>query len=118
MAHAIAPFIAADSIIRAVGDVTSGEFDSVLTVVKVQELLWKDDKPYNYDTSAIPRTQDLHPFYAETTGLYVYQKHLILDGNRRIGIKPSLIEVSKVGAVDINEPVDFAIANVIDAHRS
>lgn len=118
LAHATAPFISAESITRAISDVTSGNYDSALSVVKVQEFLWKENTPYNYDTSAIPRTQDLEPLYAETTGLYVYKKHLITEKNRRIGIKPSLIEVSKIEAVDINEPVDFAIANAIDAHRT
>lgn len=118
LAHATAPFISVESITRAVGDVISGVYGSALTVVKVQEFLWKNSTPYNYDTAAIPRTQDLEPFYAETTGLYVYQKHLILEQNRRIGVKPSLIEVSKIEAVDINEPIDFTIANAIDGHRA
>lgn len=117
LAHATAPFISAESVTRAVSDVISGEYDSALSVVKIQEFLWKNNIPYNYDASAIPRTQDLEPFYAETTGLYVYRRHLITEKNRRVGIKPSLIEVSKIEAIDINEPVDFAIANAIATYH-
>jgi CMP-N-acetylneuraminic acid synthetase len=51
--------------------------------------------------------------YAETTGLYIYTKKLVLNHNRRVGERPYLIEVSKIEAVDINDLVDFDIANAI-----
>lgn len=113
LAHATAPFISHTSIAKAVSDVCSGDYDSALSVVKLQEFLWKNKEPFNYDPSSIPRTQDLDPLYAETTGLYVYTKDVFLNKNRRIGLKPSLVEVSKIEAIDINEPIDFVIANAV-----
>jgi len=113
LAHATAPFISAATIERGISMIINEGHDSALAVVKLQEFLWKDNKPFNYSPSEVPRSQDLEPIYAETTGLYIYTRDLILNQNRRIGMRPYLIPVSKIEAVDINEPIDFDIANAI-----
>lgn len=113
LAHATAPFIKAESIETGVQKVLSGEHDSALTVHKMQEFMWRDGKPMNYELSAIPRTQDLDPIFVETTGLYIYTEQLINQRNARIGDSPYLVEVSKIESIDINEPVDFEIANAV-----
>lgn len=114
LAHATAPFISSESISNAVKKVVKENHDSAFTVVKLQEFLWKNNHAVNYDPSEIPRTQDLEPYYVETTGLYVYSRNLIINENRRVGKNPALIEVSKIEAIDINEPVDFLIADAIE----
>ena len=113
LAHATAPFISPSSIAYGVEQVVSGKYDSALTVHKMQEFIWKDGKPLNYDLAAVPRTQDLAPLYIETTGLYVYTHELITSRNVRVGDRPSLIEISKIESVDINESIDFEIANAL-----
>ena len=113
LAHATAPFVSAASIEQGISKIVNEGYDSALTVVKLQEFLWKDGKPFNYNPEIVPRTQDLEPMYAETTGLYIYTRDLILNQNRRVGKRPYLIPVSKIEAVDINEPIDFDIANAI-----
>ncbi|MEL0630488.1 cytidylyltransferase domain-containing protein [Psychromonas aquatilis] len=114
LTHATAPFISVNSINSAVKAVSEEGFDSALTVEAKQDFLWLDNKPHNYDVCTIPRTQDLSPFFIETTGLYVYTQDLVKQ-NRRIGDKPFLVSVSKIEAIDINEPIDFEIANAIAA---
>lgn len=86
---------------------------NALTVTRLQEFLWKDGRPINYDPAAVPRTQDLPPLYTETTGAYAYRRELILEQDRRVGASPALIEVSKIEAVDINEPVDWIVADAL-----
>ena len=113
LTHATAPFMSAGSIEAGVEKVASGEYDSALAVNRLQEFLWKDGKPFNYDVCNIPRTQDLSPVYTETCGLYVYTRDLIVNQRRRVGDHPYLIEVSKVEAIDINEPDDFLIADAV-----
>lgn len=113
LTHATAPFIKAETFEKAILAVKSGEYDSALSVAKLQEFIWKDGKPFNYSTDNIPRTQDLEPLFTETCGMYVYQRGLILEHNRRIGYQPYLVEVSKIEACDINEPDDFIIADAI-----
>ena len=114
LAHATAPFQLPQSIDKAVKAVKSGAFDSALAVRKMQDFLWIDGNPLNYDTAHIPRTQDLPPVFAETTGLYVFTKDVITRRRSRIGEKPFLLEVSTIEATDINMHVDFEIANAIN----
>ena len=70
----------------------------------------------NYKPESIPRTQDMKPYYIETTGLYVYRKSLIQNFHRRVGFKPYLLEVSETEALDIDTPADFEIVNAVYAY--
>jgi len=116
LAHATAPFLKIESIQTGVDKVQSGEHDSALTVHKMQEFIWKEGWPMNYDLAAVPRTQDLDPLFIETTGLYIYTQDLITQRNARIGDKPYLIEVSSIESLDINNPIDFDIADAVYTH--
>lgn len=113
LTHATAPFISRESISLGINKVNSGEFDSAFSVCELQEFLWKNNEPFNYTLSNIPRTQDLEMIYTETCGLYIYKKELILEENRRIGKKPYLIPISKIEACDINNEDDFYLADAI-----
>ena len=113
LTHATAPFISSDTFEKAISAIKSDEYDSALSVSELKEFIWKDNKPFNYSPEAIPRTQDLEPLYCETCGMYVYSRDLILKENRRIGHNPCLIPVSKIEALDINEPIDFEICNAV-----
>ena len=110
--HATAPFISAKSIEDGINALKEKGHDSAIAVRRHYEFLWRDGKPDNYDVFNIPRTQDLEPYFTETTGMYVFAKELAKRG-LRIGLHPHLIEVCEIEAVDINEPIDFKIANAI-----
>lgn len=113
LSHATAPFMSAQSISLGIDKVIKENFDCALAVNKLQEFMWKDGRPFNYQVESIPRTQDLAPMYTETCGLYVYTRDVILGKKRRIGDRPYLIEVSKIEACDINTKDDFVIADAI-----
>ncbi len=112
MTHATAPFLAAETLQTGLDAVVDGEYDSALTVKKLNEFLWIDGQPM-YDKTRIPRTQDIEDIYAETTGMYVFKKELITKQGRRTGDNPLLIPVDFLEACDINEPVDFDLAQVL-----
>ena len=114
LAHATAPFIKAKTIETAIDKVKNEEYDSAFTVKPIQEFLWMDGAAC-YNTNKIPRTQDIQNVFAETTGLYVYTKKLIKDG-RRIGSNPYGVTVDFIEATDINNPIDFDLAQVIFDH--
>lgn len=113
LTHVTAPFISAQSIQQGIDAVKSGTYDSALSVQARQGFFWKDGRPFNYQPDHIPRTQDMDVLYEETCGLYVYTRDLILQRNRRVGDYPCLVEVSKIEAVDINDELDFKIADAI-----
>jgi len=113
MTHTTAPFITVRSIEKGLEAVKSGEYDSSFAAKKLQDFLWKDGKPFNYQLDAIPRTQDLEPLYEETSGFYIYTSDVIKNMNRRIGDNPYIVEVSEIESVDIDEAEDFEIADAI-----
>ena len=113
VAHATSPFTLPETIDKGIEMVKTGNYDSALAVEKMQEFFWLNGKPMNYDYNHIPRTQDLDPIYMETTGLYIFNNNVVTKLHRRIGDRPYLIEVSKIETTDINNPIDFEIANAI-----
>lgn len=113
MTHATAPFIEKVSIRKGLEAVRSGSYDSAFAARKVQEFLWKDGKPWNYDPDRIPRTQDLPPLYQETSGFYIYTREVITQLGRRVGLRPFLVEVGEIEGVDIDEAEDFLIADAL-----
>ena len=113
MTHTTAPFISFNSIKKGLLAVQSGEYDSAFAAKLLQDFLWKDGKPFNYELDAIPRTQDLPPLYEETSGFYIYTKSVITELNRRIGNKPFIVEVGEIESIDIDELEDFMLADAM-----
>lgn len=116
MTHTTAPFVSAKSIKKGLEAVESGEYDSSFAAKKLQDFLWKDGVPFNYQLDCIPRTQDLPPMYEETSGFYIYRNEVMTYLNRRIGNKPYIVEVGEIESVDIDEAEDFEIADAIYNH--
>ena len=112
-AHATAPFITVDTVKQCIEAVSSGEYDSAFCAVKLQDYLWQDGEPLNFDASDLPRTQDLKPIYQETSGVYVFTRDVFKNHRRRIGKKPFIKEVSFKEAVDIDNPEDFELAEAL-----
>jgi len=112
-AHATAPFITVETMRSCINAVKTGKYDSAFCAVKLQDYLWKDGEPLNFDATNLPRTQDLEPIYQETSGVYVFTKDVFLNHHRRIGVKPFIKEVTFKEAVDIDNPEDFELAEIM-----
>lgn len=113
LTHATAPFLSVRSFEECIKEINNGNCDSAFTVRRVQDFLWKDFKPINYDLKDIPRTQDLPLIYKETCGFYMFKKEVLEKNNKRIGEKPYLYEVSELEAIDINNAFDFKVADCL-----
>lgn len=116
MTHTTAPFISKDSIEKGLNAVISGEYDSSFAAKKLQDFLWINGTPFNYELDNIPRTQDLPPIYEETSGFYIYRKEVMSELHRRIGKKPYIVEVGEIESIDVDELEDFMIADAIYNH--
>lgn len=112
-AHATAPFITTEIINDCTGAVLSGRYDSAFCATKIQDFLWKNGSPLNFDAQNIPRSQDIEPIYRETSGIYVYTKEIFQNLRRRIGDAPYIKELSLREAIDINEYKDFKLAEIM-----
>ena len=112
-AHATAPFITVDTMKQCIEAVLSGDYDSAFCANKLQDYLWQDGEPMNFEADNLPRTQDLKPIYQETSGVYVFTKAVYMKYRRRIGKTPFIKEVSFKEAVDIDNPEDFDLAEAL-----
>jgi len=112
-AHATAPFITVNTIKTCINAVTSGKYDSAFCASKIQDFLWYNGQPLNFDATNIPRSQDLPPVYRETSGIYVFTKSVFEEHRRRIGVLPYICEVSFKESIDINTPDDFKLAQAL-----
>lgn len=112
-AHATAPFITVQTMCQCIEAVKSSKYDSAFCALKLQDYLWKNGEPLNFDAADLPRTQDLDPIYQETSGVYVFTKGVFEKYHRRIGVRPFIKEVSLKEAVDIDNPEDFLLAEAL-----
>ena len=112
-AHATAPYVTVDTMGECIEAVKSGEYDSAFCAVKIQDYLWQNGEPLNFNASNLPRSQDLEPIYRETSGVYVFTKEVFQKYRRRIGTNPLVKEVSFKEAVDVNNPEDFKLAEAL-----
>ncbi len=113
LTHVTSPFLKAETIEECVEKVKSGKYDSAFTVYKIQELLWKDGKPLNFDAACTPRTQDLPIIYGETNGVFVFTREVFEKTGRRVGKNPFFYELNFPETIDINYPEDFLITNAV-----
>lgn len=112
LAHATSPFISCQSIDNALNMVLSGKYDSAFTAKKIQNFVWYNNLPLNYNLEDVPRTQDLEPVWEETSAFFIFRKELFEQTNRRIGFTPYLQEVKGIETIDIDTKEDFVLANV------
>ena len=113
LAHVTSPFLSKEAIEKCVKAVISGKYDSAFTASRVQDFLWLDGKPINFNPERVVRTQDLPVIYKESVGCYVFTKEAYIKLQRRIGLNPYICEISKVEEIDIDYPEDFDMANAI-----
>ncbi len=113
VSHATAPFTKPETIDKCIDSVISAEFDSAFTVTRIQNFLWKDGHPLNFDLNRFPRTQELSPIYMETSGVFVFSKSVFEKYDRRVGINPCLVETSLIESFDIDTEDDLKIAQAI-----
>jgi len=119
--HSTNPLLRAETIDKAIEQYFDGldKYDSLFGVTKVQTRFYdKDANPINHNPEELLRTQDLEPLYEENSNFYIFSKKSFEDaGKKRIGIKPRIFEVNKLEAVDIDEPEDFKLAELLHIHK-
>ena len=119
--HSTNPLLRAETLDNAIAIYFESleKFDSVFGVTKLQTRLYdKNAKPINHNPEELLRTQDLEPLYEENSNFYIFSKKSFKNaGNKRIGLKPKIFEVNKLEAVDIDEPEDFRLAELLHMHK-
>lgn len=116
--HSTNPLLLTDTLdegIQFYFDSIGQDCDSVFSVTRLQARLYSEDgKPVNHDPNELRRTQDLEPLFEENSNFYIFSKESFEKaGGKRIGLRPKLFEINKLEAVDIDEPEDFVLAELL-----
>ena len=111
-AHATAPYITIETMQECINAVVSDNYDSAFCASKIQDYLWMNGQPLNFQADNLPRSQDLQPIYRETSGIYVFKRDVFQLYKRRIGINPYIKEVTFRESIDINTYEDFKLAEI------
>jgi len=91
------------------------EFDSLMTVHQLNDFIWKDGKPFNYDRSEIrwPATQSLDPLFIVDSCCFIASKSIYDKQRDRIGERPQFYKNNGLSGFDIDWPEDYEIAKAI-----
>ena len=115
--HTTSPLIAEgtyDEAIRRYLSFDHRQYDSLMSVTRLQEFVWDREGPKNHDRAYLkwPRTQDLPRWYSVNSGIFICGRHLMAKCKDRIGDRVYLMELDRIQGLDIDWPADFALAEM------
>ncbi|MFN2304909.1 MAG: cytidylyltransferase domain-containing protein [Anaerolineales bacterium] len=89
-------------------------FDSLFSVSRLQTRLWdQEGKPINHDPDLILRTQDIPPIFEENSCMYIFNRETLISRHNRLGQHPFMYEIPGQEAWDIDEELDFTVAEML-----
>lgn len=89
-------------------------YDSLFSVTRMQTRLWDSlARAVNHNPNILLRTQDLPSIYEENSCIYIFPGASLRERHSRIGNRPYMFEIDRLEAQDIDEEIDFRIADLI-----
>lgn len=93
-------------------------YDSLFTVTRIQTRLWDSlARPVNHNPAILLQTQDLPPIYEENSCIYLFTREILAARRNRLGERPYLFPIDRAEAWDIDEELDFLIADLLLRHK-
>lgn len=114
--HSTNPMLTVDSLRSAIRFMQKNypAYDSLFSVTRVQSRLYDSlAKAINHNPNILLQTQDLPPVYEENSCMYIFTRETIEKRRTRIGDRPYMYELDAIEAWDIDEELDFRIAELI-----
>lgn len=110
--HSTNPLLKSETVSRAIRALlASPEHDSLFSVTRLQTRLWDAaGRPVNHDPAVLLRTQDLPPVFEENSCIYIFKRKTLVQRGNRLGERPLMFEISREEALDIDEELDFRMA--------
>jgi len=92
--------------------------DSVISVVRQKRFSWQENSdgyatPINYDYYNRPRRQDFDGYLIENGAFYITGRNALLNSKSRISGKIRAIEMSEESFIELDEPTDWDIVEVL-----
>ena len=118
--HSTNPLLRSDTIRRAIFELLRQypTFDSLFSVTRLQTRLWDQlSQPVNHNPAILLQTQDLPPIFEENSCIYLFTRSTLLARRNRLGERPLMFKMEAAEAWDIDEELDFLVADVLLSHR-
>jgi len=114
--HTTNPLLTPETVAKAVKTFFENypEHDSLFGVTRLQTRLYdQHGQPVNHDPKVLLRTQDLPPIYEENSCIYIFPRETLISRRNRLGERPLMFEIPANEAWDIDEELDFTVAETI-----
>ena len=114
--HTTNPLLRPETISRAIQALLASypAYDSLFSVTRWQTRLWDAlGRAINHNPAILLQTQDLPPVYEENSCMYLFSRQTLLSRRNRLGERPLMFEIDAAEAWDIDEELDFAIADFL-----
>lgn len=110
--YATSPLLKAERVSEAIEMLKEGGFDSVLSVEEDRGHYWieKDGKHARLYPKDPKNRQFEKPLLKENGAIYVYRRDILMKEGKINRGKMSLLIMQKEESIDIDEPIDFEIA--------
>lgn len=112
-ANVVAPLVTVENIKNMIKIYRNKNYDSVSSVINLKHFMWKNNKPFNFNTQNTPRSQDLDNIYSPTFGVMIIDKKYVYDTTSLIGYNPYFYELSQIEGIDIDTNYDFIVAELL-----
>ena len=119
--HSTNPLLTIDTLNNAIETYFNNleKYDSLFSVTRWQtRLYWQNGDPVNHNPQELIRTQDLPPVFEENSNFYIFSKSSFLKANsRRIGSRPKMFVTDRLESIDIDENIDFEMAEFLYSRK-
>lgn len=118
--HSTNPLLTSETISKAINHLLDNypTFDSMFSVTRLQTRLWDElTRPINHNPAILLQTQDLPPVYLENSCFYLFTAENLKNKRNRLGDRPMMFEVDRSEAYDIDEEVDFLMADLLKHYQ-
>lgn len=118
--HSTNPLLKVETVSRAIQTLAANfpAYDSLFGVTRIQTRLWDAlARPINHNPSILLQTQDLPPIFEENSCIYLFTRATLMAKRNRLGDRPYLFPIDRSEAWDIDEELDFLIADLLLRHR-
>lgn len=108
--QATSPLVTSRDLMEAMFLFESGQYDSLLTAVRLKRFLWTDEcKPVNYNPLKRPRRQEFLGTLMENGAFYITRKQILSEQRCRLGGVIGIYEMDEYSSLELDEPNDWVL---------
>ena len=108
-AQATSPLMASSDINFAISYFLEGNYDSLLTGVRIKRFFWLNGQPLNYNPKKRPRRQDFEGCLMENGAFYITKREVLEKEKCRLGGKIGIYEMPAKTANELDELSDWKV---------